>query len=510
MSDGNLIVILGDQLSMAISSLKDFRLDTDQILMMEVMAEGQYVPHHKHKLVFIFSAMRHFSEELAEKGYRVNYISLDSTDSRGNFAKTLNAFIQKKNFKKVIVTEPSEYRVLQDIKNNWTQYLPIDIREDCRFFCSIDEFKKYAKNHSSLRMEYFYREMRKRTGLLMDGDKPHGGRWNYDKFNRNAYDFKTPFPTAMTNANSPLTLKVIDMVNQLFPDNIGKTTTFHWAVTRNQALKQLNFFIDNCLPFFGEFQDAMLSSDHRLFHSMLSAYINVGLLLPKEVVTRAIEAYETKSEISIESVEGFVRQILGWREYVRGIYWLKMPNYKNSNELSANKPLPDFYWNAQTDMACMKSVIQQTIDFSYSHHIQRLMITGNFALLAGLNVGEVCDWYLAVYLDAFEWVELPNTLGMACYADQGLMASKPYAASGNYINKMSNFCGGCSYDVKKKTGENACPFNSLYWWFLIKNESKLSPNPRLKFPYANLKKMPQGMKAELVAQAKDFLKKLYP
>jgi deoxyribodipyrimidine photolyase-related protein len=507
MYNKNLVIILGDQLSTAISSLKDFNKKTDQILMMEVMQEARYAPHHKHKLVYIFSAMRHFASELTESGYQVHYIKLDSNESRESFFQTFSSFIEGKNFKKIIVTEPSEYRVLHDIRSNWTKQHSIEIREDDRFFCSIDTFKQYAQSNPSLRMEYFYREMRKKCGILMNGDKPEGGKWNFDKQNRASYDFKTPIPDALPNPLDSLTQDVVYMVNQYFPDHMGSTETFDWAVTRDQALKQLDHFIEKRLEFFGQFQDAMVADEHRLFHSLLSPYINVGLLLPKEVIEKVVQAYETRSEISIESTEGFVRQVLGWREYVRGIYWLKMPQYKANNYLEADHPLPDFYWNAETKMACMHHAIQQTIDFAYSHHIQRLMITGNFALLAGLDIEAVCEWYLAVYLDAFEWVELPNTLGMACYADNGLMASKPYAASGNYINKMSNFCKNCYYDVNEKTTERACPFNALYWRFLIHNESKLSSNPRLRYPYANLNKMTDARKTELVKHAEDFLQK---
>ncbi len=506
MKNKNLIVILGDQLSFQISSLAGFDKQNDEILMMEVMEETGYTPHHKQKLVLILSAMRHFAMELSEKGYKVNYIKLKTPVSKSHFHNTLANFIQKHSFDKIIVTAPSEYRVYHEIKALWSKLIKVVIREDERFYCSIESFKNHAKTHSPLRMEYFYREMRKQHHILMENNRPVGGRWNFDQSNRQPYDFKISIPKPNPIQIDKITREVIKLVNQYFPDNIGSTEHFHWCVNREQALEQLNVFIEHCLPYFGRFQDAMIADEHRLFHSLLSAYINIGLLLPKEVIEKVIEAFENRSEISIESTEGFIRQILGWREYVRGVYWLHMPGYSEKNLLNAINPLPSFYWSGKTEMACMREVIQQTIDFAYSHHIQRLMITGNFALLAGINIKQICEWYLAVYADAFEWVEMPNTLGMACYADNGIMASKPYAASGNYINKMSNFCSSCRYDVKKRTGKDACPFNSLYWRFLIKNQNILSSNPRLRYPYATLAKMSEDQKEAIMNHAEQFLK----
>jgi deoxyribodipyrimidine photolyase-related protein len=353
-------------------------------------------------------------------------------------------------------------------------------------------------------MEYFYRGMRKKTGWLMDGDKPAGGEWNYDKQNRKALPGKVSLPGRLRFDPDDITLAVMQLVTDRYEGHFGDLETFQWATTRTNARRALAHFIADCLPNFGDYQDAMKSGEDFLFHALLSPYMNIGLLDPREVCEAALEALD-EGLAPLAAVEGFVRQILGWREYIRGFYWLHMPAYQDSNFLEAERPLPDFFWTADTHMNCLRQTIESTRRHAYAHHIQRLMITGNFALLTSLAPAEVENWYLTVYADAFEWVELPNTHGMALFADGGVLASKPYAASGAYINRMSNYCGGCRYSPGKKLGEGACPFNYLYWNFLIGKRDLLEGNPRMGLAYRNLNNKPESELDAIVAQSRAFL-----
>ena len=379
--------------------------------------------------------------------------------------------------------------------------MPLDILPDTRFLCTQAEFNEWADGRRELRMEYFYREMRKRHNLLMEADgKPSGGRWNFDSDNRKAPVAGLSGPARISFRKDRITLDVLDLVRRRFPDGYGRLEPFHFAVTRRQALRELDHFITHILPGFGDHQDAMVAGEPYLNHSLLSAYINAGLLFPLEVCQKAEAAWRA-GQAPLNAAEGFIRQILGWREYVRGLYWRFMPGYLKHNALSAHEPLPWFYWSGETRMACMKEAFRHTLDHAYSHHIQRLMVTGNFALLAGLDPVAVHEWYLAVYADAYEWVEAPNTLGMALHADGGLLASKPYAASGNYIRRMSNYCAGCAYDPTISVGPNACPFNALYWNFLDKHRERLSQNVRLPYVYANWDRMGEAKQADIRAQA---------
>ncbi|MBX9838311.1 MAG: cryptochrome/photolyase family protein, partial [Silvanigrellaceae bacterium] len=362
--------------------------------------------------------------------------------------------------------------------------IPIEVLKDDRFFCSTEEFKFWASEKKQLRMEYFYREMRKKYQVLMETDgSPVGRQWNYDKENRKSPTKNLKSPKRISHKKSTILIEVLKVVDENFSDHFGTLKPFHYAVTRKQALIELHDFVNRILPHFGDYQDAMMKGEIYLNHSLLSSYINIGLLLPKEVCKFAEEAFK-KNKAPLSATEGFIRQILGWREYIRGIYWLKMPGYSELNYFEAKTPLPDFYWGAKTKMSCIAEAVAHTKDHAYSHHIQRLMVTGNFALISGLDVKQVQEWYLAVYSDAFEWVEMPNTLGMALFGDGGIVGSKPYAASANYINKMSNFCNSCFYDPKEMIGEKACPFNALYWDFIIRNRVKLEVNQRLPFVYS--------------------------
>lgn len=504
----NLILILGDQLSPAISSLKAGDPSRDRVLMAEVAAEATYVPHHKKKLAFVFSAMRHFAEALRECGWRVDYIRLDDTENTGSLGREVARALESEPAERVLLTEAGEWRLAEEIRG-WGAKLnvPVDVLPDDRFLCSHEEFARWAVGRKQLRMEYFYREMRRKTGLLMQGDAPEAGRWNFDAENRKPAEPDLFMPRPPRFQPDAITREVMALVEKRFPDNFGALAPFWFAVTSTQAEEALDYFIAEALPGFGDYQDAMLRGEKFLYHAVLSHYLNAGLLDAMTVCRRVERAYHEGSA-PLNAVEGFIRQIIGWREYVRGIYWLRMPGYRDENYLEARRPLPWFYWTGDTDMACLAEAIAQTRDEAYAHHIQRLMVTGNFALLAGVDPVQVHEWYLAVYADAYEWVELPNTLGMSQFADGGLLGSKPYSAGGNYISKMSDYCKNCRYDVRKKTGPDACPFNALYWDFLIRNEAKLSRNPRLAHPYRSWARMDDDKKREYRRSAADFLRRL--
>ncbi|MCA0858530.1 cryptochrome/photolyase family protein [Phaeobacter italicus] len=507
-SPGNIILILGDQLSPDLPSLKQGNPERDRVLMAEVADEACYVPHHKKKLAFVFAAMRHFADELRENGWSVTYVRLDDSDNSGSLPTELDRMLSETPDCSVLMTEPAEYR-LRTALTSWAEQREIDLTllEDSRFIATHAEFQEWAKGRKQLRMEYFYREMRRKTGLLMQGDEPEGGQWNFDAENRKPAQDDMFMPGPFEVEPDAITKEVLALVADRFSENFGTLEPFWFATTRADALRALDHFVDRALASFGDYQDAMLEGRPFLYHSVLAQYINAGLLNPFEVCRRVERAYYD-GDAPLNAVEGYIRQIIGWREYVRGIYWLRMPDYTKQNFLDASRELPDFYWTGETDMACMAAAIGQTRDEAYAHHIQRLMVTGNFAMLAGVDPHQVHEWYLAVYADAYEWVEAPNVIGMSQFADGGLLGSKPYAASGNYINKMSNHCVTCAYDVKKKTGPKACPFNSLYWDFLHRNKEKLRGNPRLGQPYSTWGRMSDERQQEYLDSAATFLKRL--
>ncbi|MET0314195.1 MAG: cryptochrome/photolyase family protein [Hansschlegelia sp.] len=498
-------LILADQLTRGIASLKDLDPAHDIVLMAEVMDEATYVRHHKQKLVFLFTAMRRFAERLREEGVTVDYVQLDEPGNTGSLGGEVERAVDRHMPDRLVLTEPGEWRVLE-MMQDWREELACDvlIREDDRFICSRGDFERWATGRKGLLMEFFYREVRKSTGFLMNGDKPEGGRWNFDAENRKKLPKDMVIPDRLRFAPDDAVREVMALVEQRFPDNFGTLEDFGWATTREGALKALEAFVSFALPVFGDYQDAMKAGGPFIFHGLISPYINAGLLTPREVCEAAEAAYRDGSA-PLNAVEGFIRQIIGWREYVRGVYWLKMPDYRETNHLDADRKLPDLYWTAETEMNCLTNCVADTRDHAYAHHIQRLMVLGNFALLAGIRPREVQDWYLLVYADAYEWVELPNVQGMALFADGGLMGSKPYASSGAYIDRMSDYCGGCRFDVKQKTGPDACPFNYLYWDFLDRNEKKLGDNPRLAMPYRTLDKMTPERRMEISRDAKAFL-----
>ncbi|NEU13050.1 cryptochrome/photolyase family protein [Methylobacterium sp. BTF04] len=497
--------VLGDQLHRRVSSLTDLDPDHDVVLLVEVRAEATYVRHHKQKIAFLFSAMRHFAAELEAEGVAVDYVRLDAPGNTGSFTGELERAIARHDPARIVVTEPGEWRVWE-MMQGWRDAVPVplEIRDDNRFLCPRRDFATWAEGRHSLRMETFYRGMRKRTGLLMEKGEPVGGQWNFDHDNRKKLPKGHVPPQRVGFPPDAITQEVIALVEREFPDHFGDTESFGWPVTRVEALSALKHFVADCLPTFGDYQDAMKTGAPFLYHALISPALNAGLLTAEEVCRAAERAYHDGAA-PLHCVEGFIRQILGWREYVRGLYWARMPAYAETNALDAKRPLPWFYWSGETKLNCLAQCIGETRAHAYAHHIQRLMVTGNFALLAGLDPAQVEEWYLVVYADAYEWVELPNVHGMVLWADGGVMGSKPYAASGAYINRMSDYCGACAYDVTAKAGETACPFNYLYWNFLIEHAERLEPNPRMAMPYRTLARMDDARRAEIVADAARFL-----
>jgi deoxyribodipyrimidine photolyase-related protein len=502
-------LILADQLSESIASLQGLDKANDTVMFCEVICEATYVPHHPKKIAYLFSAMRHFAADLESNGVRVRYVKLDDAKNTGSLTSEVRRVFLELKPEKIIVTEASEYRVLKMMRS-WQQLLciSVEILPDTRFLATHAEFSVWAKGKKQLRMEFFYREMRKKYSILIDPDgKPTGGEWNYDKENRKPPKAGMQSPPRISHRKSSTTKEVLVLVKERFSHHFGTLEPFHYAVTRAQALIELEHFITHLLPNFGDYQDAMVAGEPYLYHSLISSYLNAGLLLPLEICRMAEAAY-LAGKAPLNAVEGFIRQILGWREYIRGIYWHFMPEYGERNTLNATRPLPDFYWGANTHMFCVEESVRHTHDHAYSHHIQRLMITGNFALLAGLDVKAVQAWYLAVYSDAYEWVEMPNTLGMALFGDGGVVASKPYAASGKYIHRMSNYCKKCKYDPDEMTGEKACPFNALYWDFLVRHEDKFRCNQRMPYVFSTWDKFAPDKQQAIRTQAAYTLQKM--
>ena len=501
-------LILGDQLSPEISSLKDADKSRDIILLCEVFDEAVYVKHHQKKIAFLFSAMRHFAASLSDAGWNVDYVRLDQDGNSHSFSGEVARAVERHAPESVIATFASEWRVLTEMRD-WENTLPcaVELRDDDRFYCSLDEFATWADGRKQLRMEYFYRELRRKTGILMSGNDPIGGQWNYDAENRGRAPDGLEVPKHTSFVPDDITNEVLNLVEDRFGDHFGKLRPFEFAVTHEQAAYVLDRFIAERLPLFGTYQDAMVEGEPFMFHAHIGLYLNCGLLSPQQAIIAAENAYHAGAA-PLNATEGFIRQILGWREFVRGLYWLKMPEYAEQNALEAHRPLPAFFWTAYTKMNCLKQCVSETRDHAYAHHIQRLMVLGNFALLAGLSPKEVNEWFMIVYADAYEWVELPNVSGMALYADGGVLASKPYASGGAYIERMSNYCRSCHYKVKQKNGEQACPFNYLYWDFLIRHQDRLSGNARMGMMYRTLAKMSDEKRAAILTDSQRFLSEL--
>ena len=451
--------------------------------------------------------MRHFAQHLRDKAWPVIYTLLDAPDNSGTLAGELDKAVRQYQPEQLVMTAPGDWRVLHSLRSVAKQHgLVLQLRDDTHFFSTVRDFEQHIAGRKQWRLEFFYRELRQKHQVLMNNGKPMGGQWNFDADNRGSFGKQGPgvLPQPSRFAPDETTRAVMAMVNQRFAHHPGQLQDFGWPVTRPQALQALASFVQHRLPRYGQYQDAMWSGEVWLYHSHLSCALNLKLLNPREVVSAAENALHA-GLAPIEAVEGFVRQVLGWREYVRGIYWTQMPAYLELNRMHAHVQLPDFFWNGQTEMACLRDAITQTLEQGYAHHIQRLMVTGLYALLLGVTPQEVHRWYLAVYVDAVEWVELPNTLGMGQFADGGLMASKPYVASGKYIDRMSNYCKGCRFNPALASGEQACPFTTLYWHYLDKHADTLASNPRMLMQLKNLNRLSATERAAIRQQAQHHL-----
>ena len=498
-----LVLVLGDQLDLDASAFDGFDAAQDAVWMAEVNEESNHVWSAKPRIAMFLAAMRHFAVALRGAGRLLHYRQLDDPGNLGSLAAELQAAIKKLAPQRLVMTAPGDWRVLQSLKAAAVGAgLALELRDDRHFYTTVRDFAAHAKGRKVVRLEYFYRELRQRHGILMRDGKPEAGQWNFDADNREAFGAAGPagLPARASFEPDALTREVINLVNHHFAQHPGQLDSFAWPVTREAALQALQLFIEQRLPLFGRYEDAMWPGEPWLYHSHLSAALNLKLLNPREVVQAAEAAYHA-GRAPLQSVEGFVRQILGWREYVRGIYWTQMPGYVGLNALAAQHDLPAWYWTGQTDMACLRDTLTQTLQHGYAHHIQRLMVTGLFTLLLGVRPQAVHAWYLAVYVDAVEWVELPNTLGMSQYGDGGLMASKPYVATGKYIQRMGGPCAGCRYDPAQREGERACPYTTLYWDFLMRHETLLQKNPRMALQVKNLARLTDAQKLAVTQRA---------
>jgi deoxyribodipyrimidine photolyase-related protein len=498
----DLALVLGDQLAHANDALDGLDPRRDGVLMIEAAGEATHVWSHKARIALFLAAMRHFAGELRERGLAVEYVHLDDAPET-DFAARLASALSRLAPQRLVVAEPGEWRMLAAIQDTAARAgVPLEIRPDRHFLCSREDFAAWARGKRTLLMEHFYRAMRKRTGVLMDGGEPAGGAWNFDKANRAGFGARGPglLPPPTRFEPDAVTRTVLAEVDRRFPDHPGSLASFAWPVTRAQAREALADFVAQRLPSFGRFQDAMWTGTPFAWHSLLSAALNLKLLDPREAIAAAEQAWRD-ARAPIESVEGFVRQILGWREFIRGVYWLDMPGLAAANHFGHSAPLPKWYWTGDTGMNCMREAIGQTLAHGYAHHIQRLMVTGNFALLAGIEPRQVADWYLAVYVDAVEWAELPNTAGMALYANSGRFTTKPYAASGAYVKRMSNYCEGCRYRPDVRHGSGACPMTTLYWDFLGRNEREFAGNPRTSLMAGNLGRLEAAERRAIHAEA---------
>ena len=508
----NLVVVLGDQLNLDAAVWDDFDADQDVVWMAEVSDESTRIWTHKARIAIFLSAMRHFRDALKGQGYQVLYRELKADSPDTTLLAALAETLDDKPPESVVVVEPGEWRLRDGLVELCRERdLPLEILADRHFLCSHEEFAEHAEGRKQLRMEYFYREMRKKHAVLMDQGGPAGGDWNYDASNRKSFGKKGPgeLPSPVAFAPDKVTKKVLKLVEEKFAEHPGSLQQFDWPVTSQQAEEALVDFIANRLPEFGNYQDAMWQDEPWLYHSRISAAMNLKLLDPRRVIAAAEKAYQ-QGKAPLNAVEGFIRQILGWREYVRGVYWLHMPGYLERNQLQARQPLPEFYWTGETEMQCLQQAIGQTLEYGYAHHIQRLMVTGLFALMLGVDPHQVHEWYLAVYVDAVEWVEAPNTIGMSQFADGGIMASKPYVATGKYIKRMSNYCQGCRYNPDHATGEDACPFTTLYWDFLRRHRKTLEGNRRMTLQVRNLDKKSDDELRQIKKQAEQWRAALVP
>ncbi len=504
-----LVVVLGDQLNHDSAAFDDVDIASDVVFMVEARAESTHVWSHKARTALFLSAMRHFARELRDKGIRVEYRQLDVRGDTSLAVGWLAAIAQYQP-ESLVCVEPGDLRVWQMLNETAAKAkLPLDIRADRHFMCSRDAFATWAGDSKSLRMEFFYRQMRREHNVLMEGDKPVGGQWNFDSDNRKSFGKAGPgfLPQPPRFEADEITRDVLALVEREFADHPGTLANFNWPVMRDQALVALKSFIDERLDAFGPHQDAMWVGMAFGWHSLLSTSLNLKLLDPREVIAAAEAAWRERG-LDLAGIEGFIRQILGWREFMRGMYFLDMPSLKTDNHYGHKNALPKWYWTGDTKMNCLREAVKQTLDHGYSHHIQRLMVTGMFGITAEIEPQQLCDWYLAVYVDAVEWVELPNTAGMALFANGGRFTSKPYVASGAYVKRMSNYCNDCAYKPEVKSGANACPMTTLYWNFLDKHETTFASNPRTSLMVKNLQRMTDAERAAVRADGERLLANL--
>jgi deoxyribodipyrimidine photolyase-related protein len=513
-----LVLVLGDQLTFDNPALAGFDPALDRVLMIEAASEGTQVWSHKARIALFLSAMRHFCNDVHRRGWPYTYLRLEDDSLPLTFSERLVSILRGLTPEIFQMSEPGEWRMLELVQDAAaTTETPLQVLPDTHFMCSREDFARWAGDKKELRMEFFYRDMRRRHGVLMDsgnetgkaGKEPVGGLWNFDADNRQGYPKSGPGPMARPARFDPdrITREVFELVEKHFPGHPGSLASFAWPVTREQALQALATFIDTRLAHFGPHQDAMWTDTPWGWHSLVSAALNLHLLDPREVVAAAEAAYRER-DLPLASVEGFIRQVLGWREFIRGVYWLDMPQLKTANHYAHTRTLPGWYWTGDTRMACMKAVVGQTLQHGYAHHIQRLMVTGQFALTAEISPQAVADWYLAVYVDAVEWVELPNVAGMALFATGPRFTSKPYIASGQYIKRMSNYCSGCAYRPEQRTGDDACPVTTLYWNFLDKHEAALARNPRTSLMAKNIGRLDVAERTSIRARAAYILDNL--
>jgi deoxyribodipyrimidine photolyase-related protein len=518
-----LVIVFGDQLDPD-STLVRSLTPADTVLMMEVAAESRHVPSHIQRTALFLSAMRHFAAELARHNHTVRYIRIDDPENTGSFESEISRAAAELRPSEITCIHPGEWRVLAMLHRlRDTLGIPLVILPDDHFLTTPEEFARWAQGRASLTMEFFYREQRRKTGYLMEGRgkaaKPVGGEWNFDKENRLPFGKSGPSPRPsppITFTPDDTTIAVLSSLRRTLPDLPGSPDSFAWPVTRKQALAALDDFITHRLALFGPYEDAMWSSEPTLYHSTLSSSLNLKLIHPRECCQLAIDAY-TSGKAPLQSVEAFVRQIIGWREFIRGVYWLEGPAYPDRNSLNQHGSLPSMYWTADTDMACMKSCLGQVVNTGFGHHIQRLMVTGNFALMSGVHPRAVSDWYLGMFIDGIDWVTLPNALGMVMHADRrpgsakgttGLVGTKPYAASGKYIQRMSNYCSRCRYDPADRSGPAACPFTLFYWDFLIRTRETLADNQRMSMILKNVDRMTPEARTQITIDANILRKKL--
>jgi len=486
-----LILVLSDQLDRTAEVLETADPARDAVCMTESDVDRGPSPKHKQRQALCLAAMRHFRDDLRAREWPVHYQTLDEPDRAVGTPDFLRRQIAEHRPDRVAVTEPGRYGLLRSLEDVCVERnVPLNVHPDTHFLVTHDAFEEWAEGRKELTLEYFYREQRRAYDILLTDDgKPVGGAWNFDDENRAAFGADGPgmIPREPAFSRDETTKAVLDLVRHQRADAPGTLDDFIWPVTPEQAETALSAFIDHRLPRFGTYQDAMWTGHPFLYHSRLAAALNVKLLDPHAVIARVEAAYDA-GEAPINAVEGFIRQVLGWREFVRGVYWLRMPDYAEQNKLEASADLPDFYWTGETQMRCLREAIGQVLDHGYTHHISRLMVIGLFALLYGVDPRALNDWHEAMYVDAWEWVSVPNVLGMALYADGGIVGTKPYAASGAYIDRMSNFCEHCRYNPGEATGDDACPITSLYWHFLDRHQDQLASNRRMNFQLANVRR----------------------